>query len=102
MDRCAGYSSDKSAVGAKCVENRRPFGALCAECAEKQSVVGAQCSECASVGRNTHACSNTRQGGILSGILLLRLQTHLFAGKARPVMIPTRKMGQKEVLKQPK
>jgi hypothetical protein len=96
-----GYSSDRGVMGAQCAENRGPFGTLCVECVEKQSDFGAQCLECMPVGWNTHAHSNMHQGGILIGILLLHLQTHLFGGKARPIMIPARQMGQNEVLKLP-
>jgi hypothetical protein len=80
MDMCAGYNSDRCAVGA--------------QCAEKRIILwGAQCTECASVGWNICALSDTRRGNFfLSEILLLQLRILLLTGKAGPVLVPARQI----------
>jgi hypothetical protein len=57
-------------------ENRRPFGALCTECAEKEVLLAHNALNARLWDEiPVHVLIRVGGGGILSGILLLQLQT---------------------------
>jgi hypothetical protein len=87
-----GYSSYRGAVGAQCAENTICLGA---QCTENKILLGAQCVECVSMGWNTHALSDTHQGGNVSVSSFLQLKNELLVGKARLFLVPARQMDKK-------